>query len=154
MVYYACLLEMNLFVLNQYIHTFMFTPKTLNSSASTDKSWRSWPSSFKKSASSRSSNLSLSAVRGLKNWFSIQYMCLFYDYVLLGITESLRFNSKYSTTSKQEHFIGIVDEISPIPDTWAQHKGCKIEEERIPIPDKIKRIEDIIKYCHRNKRLI
>lgn len=72
MVHCAVLLEVKQLVLRYRRVTFVFTPKNLSSSTSTVRSYLSWPSVVRNSASSLSSNLRLSSVRGLTRWLSIQ----------------------------------------------------------------------------------
>lgn len=61
----AVLFEVEQLVLHKETLTFVFTPKNLNSSTSTVRSYLNWPSFVRNSALSRSSNLYLSSVNGL-----------------------------------------------------------------------------------------
>ena len=42
----------------------------------------------------------------------------------------------------------MVCEIPPVPDSGAEHKGCKVEEEAVPVPDEVERVEDVVEDRH------
>ena len=70
------------------------------------------------------------------------------------ISQSLCLNFKYSASPQKEKLVGVVHEITPVPDSGRKNEGREVEEETVPVPYKFERVEHVVEYCHRYERLV
>ena len=48
----------------------------------------------------------------------------------------------------------MIGKIPPVPDPGAEDEGSEVEEETVPIPYEIERIEHVVEHRHGDERLI
>ncbi len=67
------------------------------------------------------------------------------------VTDRLGLHLEDSASSEEIYSVGVVGEVTPEPDAGRQHEGSEVQEEGVPIPEKVEGVESVVEDGQRDE---